>query len=110
MIEDEYRPWVKGSFEKDMEILTQEVSDKKKDKLCCVICGKDITRSMKIYMYGYHGGAYCYDCAEAEKVRLKRKKAKTRQIVKNMRKRGLKPTEIADKIGITTKEVYEVLK
>ena len=81
-----------------------------KDKLCCVICGKDITRSMKIYMYGYHGGAYCYDCAEAEKVRLKRKKAKTRQIVKNMRKRGLKPTEIADKIGITTKEVYEVLK
>lgn len=39
----------------------------KKDKLCCVICGADITRCMKIYPHGYHGGAYCYDCAEAEK-------------------------------------------
>lgn len=39
----------------------------KKDKLCCVICGKDITRRMKIYPHGLIGGAYCYDCAEAEK-------------------------------------------
>lgn len=39
----------------------------KKDKLCCVICGADITRCMKIYPHGYHGGAYCYDCAEAER-------------------------------------------
>jgi hypothetical protein len=27
-----------------------------------------------------------------------------------MHKRGLKPTEIADTMGITTKDVYEVLK
>jgi len=84
--------------------------DMKKDKLCCVICGKDITRSMKIYPHGYVGGAYCYDCDEAEKVRLKREKAKIRQTVKTLYKRGLKPTEIANRIGITTKGVYEVLK
>ena len=39
----------------------------KKTSLNCVVCGRDITRSMKIYPYGFIGGAYCYDCAEKER-------------------------------------------
>ena len=39
----------------------------KKTQLNCVVCGRDITRSMKIYPYGFIGGAYCYDCAEKER-------------------------------------------
>ena len=81
----------------------------KTDKLCCIICGQDITRSMKIYVHGYKGGAYCYDCAEAEKKRLTRDKSKTKQTIKAMLKRGLKPSEIAENMKMSIKEVYEVL-
>lgn len=79
------------------------------NKLCCVICGKDITRSMKIYPHGHVGGAYCYDCAEAETARLKRLKPPDKRRIRGMHKRGLKPSEIAEIMEITVKEVYEVI-
>ena len=51
----------------------------KKEKLCCVKCGRDITRAMKIYPRGFAGGAYCYDCGEAEDARLKSEWPKKRK-------------------------------
>lgn len=98
-----------GASTRKMKGIVTGQKEMKRDKLLCVICGKDITRCMKIYPHGYSGGAYCYDCAEADKLRLQREKAKTRQTVKNMRKRGLKPTEIAERLGISAAKVYEVL-
>lgn len=82
----------------------------KKESLHCVICGRDITRSMKIYPYGFLGGSYCYDCAaEEKKPSVPRKKVSVSQAVQEMYARGKKPSEIAEAKGISVQEVYKLL-
>lgn len=82
----------------------------RKESLHCVICGRDITRSMKIYPYGLEGGPYCYDCAEAvQKPFVPRKKVSVEQAVRDLHRLGKKPSEIAKAKGLSVSEVYEML-
>lgn len=75
--------------------------------LRCVVCGEDITRKMKLYPYGYKGGAYCYACNEKDSVR--RAELLTRKAIRKMYKNGSKPSEIAQRYNCTAEYVYEVL-
>lgn len=81
-----------------------------KKTLHCVKCGADITRSMKIYPYGYRGGAYCYDCAEGEKKPFKSRYGPSDMSVREMYSRGYTPSEIAQMKWISKEEVYEQLQ
>lgn len=75
--------------------------------LRCVVCGDDITRKMKIYPYGYKGGAYCYACNEKDSTR--RVELLTKKAIRKMYKTGAKPSEIANRYNCTVAYVYEVL-
>lgn len=77
-----------------------------KTSCICSKCGKDITREMKLYD---HTTVYCYDCYNARKVAQKRESVSDEQMIILMHKRGLKPSEIAEKTGYDVKEIYEIL-
>ncbi len=70
----------------------------------CCKCKRDITYSLKFYDNACN--RYCYDCWEARK---KAMKPPDKESIKEMYKRGLKPSEIAKKLGCTTLKVYEEL-
>lgn len=76
-------------------------------KCVCVKCGRDITRSMKIYVYGLAGGVYCYDCAQTMP---KKKKVVTESYnARELYRRGYKVSEIARKLGCSASHVYNLL-
>ncbi len=77
-------------------------------RVFCVKCGVDITQARFMYIYGKDGGRYCYDCAEKERNRGKKRRSKSAQI-RDLYKKGSKPTEIAKVVGLPTEEVYIVL-
>lgn len=78
-------------------------------KIYCVTCGEDITRQMKFYPYGVNGGAYCYFCKCKIKKKEKDEAEQYDSQILTMYKRGLKPSQIAQKMQMDTKEVYEIL-
>ena len=78
----------------------------------CCICGKAIRSPFIIW--DRNASAYCYDCNERLKqmkkeLREARKLDTTEERTRRMYKRGIKPSEIAKRLGITNKEVYELL-
>lgn len=75
----------------------------------CTKCGKDITYRVKVYVHGYKGGAYCYDCAELEKGKLKNKKLKLQKQAKRMYKSGMKVSEIASEMQMSKTDIYRML-
>ena len=80
----------------------------------CAQCGSDITRAMKFYEHKTTGW-YCYDCWEAkqEAKRQRRQASKQRKAksdrARALHRQGMKPSQIAEKTGLTTREVYEAL-
>lgn len=76
-------------------------------KCVCVKCGRDITRSMKIYVYGLAGGVYCYDCAQT--MPKKKKVVTDAYNAKELYRRGYKVSEIARKLGCSASHVYNLL-
>lgn len=81
--------------------------DSTKKTCVCVKCGKDITRSMKIYVYGRAGGPYCYDCAQTEP-RKKRIESDSYN-ARTLYNAGYPVSEIASKLGCSKSHVYELL-
>lgn len=79
-----------------------------KGKIFCIKCGKDVTKDRFLYVHGKSGGRYCYDCAEKEKQRKKKTTGKRAKALR-LRKSGMKPSEIAKEMGITTERVYGLL-
>lgn len=76
----------------------------------CYKCKADITCNMKFY--DSYMNCYCYDCWEKHKQVLKAEKEPVqfdKVSIRKMYKAGLKPSEIAAKIGCTVIEVYDVL-
>jgi ribosome-binding protein aMBF1 (putative translation factor) len=78
----------------------------------CCICGKAIRSPFIIW--DRNAEAYCYDCNEMLKqmkkeMREARRLDSTEERARRMYKRGIKPSEIAKRLGITTAEVYELL-
>lgn len=81
----------------------------------CEQCGRDITRVMKLYVGTTR---LCYDCYEdyaeikrSEKV-VKKQKPPVHPLagkVKRLYYKGIKPSQIADEIGLSTKQVYELI-
>lgn len=78
----------------------------KKEKCVCVICGADITRSIKFYPKGLDGGPYCYECNEARKVR---RADRLEDEIITMYKRKKKISEIALALKLSPREVFEVI-
>ena len=76
-------------------------------KCICVKCGKDITRSMKIYVYGRAGGVYCYDCAQ--KAPKKKKVVTESYNARELYRNGYKVSEIASRLGCSASHVYNLL-
>lgn len=83
-------------------------------RIFCSRCGADITRTMKFY--DNRKNRYCYDCYSLASVKEKKEKPHkktdekaSKRKIKKLSKMGYKPSEIAEKTGYTTKEVYEVL-
>lgn len=87
--------------------VTVKFDDMPKQRCICVNCGADITRSMKIYVYGFDGGPYCYDCAQLAP--KKQKLAGDRQKARKLYSSGLKVSEIASKLECSRSHVYELL-
>ena len=81
--------------------------DSVKKTCVCVKCGKDITRSMKIYVYGLAGGVYCYDCAQT--LPKKKKVVTEAHNARELYRRGYKVSEIARKLGCSASHVYNLL-
>lgn len=77
-------------------------------RIFCIKCGKDVTRDRFLYVYGKTGGRYCYDCAQAEN-KKRRRKAGMREKIRKLRKEGMLPSQIAKEMGISTERVYEYL-
>ncbi len=80
----------------------------------CVVCGADITRTIKLYPYGLEGGPYCYDCCE--KIKLQRRLKKERNAYQDtvdqiltMYRRKKKVSEIARVMDMSAKEVLEII-
>ena len=87
--------------------VTVKFDDMPKQRCVCVNCGADITRSMKIYVYGFEGGPYCYDCARTAP---KKKRAKSERVkARSMYRLGMKASEIAEKLHCSKAHVYELL-
>lgn len=76
-------------------------------RVFCAKCTKDITYRVKVYVHGYQGGAYCYDCAEKSK--LKGKKKALKEKAKAMYREGKKPSEIAAEMHLSKADVYKLL-
>jgi len=79
----------------------------------CCICGK-VIRSPFI-IWDRNAAAYCYDCHEQLKqmkkdLRKAREEDNTQARAVRMYRRHIKPSEIARRLGITKREVYELLK
>ncbi len=75
----------------------------------CSVCGRNITREMKLYDNKVN--AYCYDCFQITfpKPEIKRKKISTNRKIKMLYYKGKKPSEIAAELGISTAEVYKAM-
>lgn len=75
----------------------------------CSVCGRNITREMKLYDNKVN--AYCYDCFQIKfpKPEIKRKKISTNRKIKMLYYKGKKPSEIATELGISTAEVYKAM-
>ena len=87
----------------------------KTGKLTCVVCGADITRSMKFYPNGYRGGAYCYECNEKHKSAVSAERA-ARKVLMNdadrivfLYKEGKRVSQISEIMGLPASEVYQIL-
>jgi hypothetical protein len=77
----------------------------------CYKCGRDISQSYKFYADGEH--PYCYECSEEWK-RINRPPKEpddvlTRMITNDYKKRHIRPSELAVKYHMSTKEIYERL-
>ena len=78
-----------------------------KRRVFCTKCGKDITYRVKIYVHGYQGGAYCYDCAEKAKPKHKKKTLKLK--ARQMYNEGKKVSEISKEMDMDKADVYKLL-
>jgi DNA invertase Pin-like site-specific DNA recombinase len=81
--------------------------EERKMNVYCSKCKRDVTYSMKFYDQKLK--RYCYDCWEKKKQRNKKEKQSDNESVRQMYKRGLKPSEIALKLGCTVQQVYDEL-
>ncbi len=75
----------------------------------CSVCGRDITRGMKLYDNKVN--AYCYDCFQKTfpKPEIKRRPISINQKIKKLYHKGMKPSEIAAELGISASDVYKAM-
>lgn len=75
----------------------------------CSVCGRNITREMKLYDNKVN--AYCYDCFQITFPKPERKKrpVSINRKIKKLYYKGKKPSEIATELGISTAEVYKAM-
>ena len=92
----------------------------------CALCGKEITGPFGTYRFGYANGMICYDCdakvteenrrrrqaVNAKRVRRRSEsnpEASITKRIKELRRAGKKPSDIAKELHVGAKKVYEVL-
>ena len=75
----------------------------------CSVCGRDISREMKLY--DNRVNAYCYDCFQITFPKPERKKRpmSMNRKIKMLYYKGKKPSEIALLLGISAEEVYKAM-
>ena len=75
----------------------------------CSVCGRNITREMKLYDNKVN--AYCYDCFQITfpKPEKKKRPVSINRKIKMLYYKGKKPSEIATELGISTAEVYKAM-